>query len=111
MLILAFAVLLMVFHSINRRRLRVQYSLIWLGISAGMILVAAFPGIAMWLCTLTRIETPSNLIYLLGILTLLVIVFKQTEIISQHTEQIKRLTQEVSMEKHRAEEQGTHDET
>jgi len=111
MLILAFAVLLMVFHSINRRRLRVQYSLIWLGISAGMILVAAFPGIVVWLCTLTRIQTPSNLIYLLGILTLLVIVFKQTELISQHTEQIKRLTQELSMEKHRAEEQGKHDET
>lgn len=111
MLILALAVLLMVFHSINRRRLRVQFSLIWLGISAGMMLVAAFPGIAVWLCKLTRIQTPSNLIYLLGILTLLVIVFKQTEIISQHTEQIKGLTQELSLEKHRTEEQGANDET
>lgn len=107
MLLLALAVLVMVFRAINRRRLRVQFSLIWLAVAGGMLLVAAFPGIAVWLCTLTRIQTPSNLIYLLGILTLLVIVFKQTEIISQHTEQIKRLTQELSMAKHRLEAQET----
>lgn len=106
MLLVAVAVLVMVFRSINRRRLRVQFSLVWLAVAAGMVLVAAFPGIAFRLCGLTRIEEPSNLIYLLGILTLLVIVFKQTEIISQHTEQIKRLTQELSIGKLRLEEQS-----
>lgn len=109
MLAVALAVSVMVFRSINRRRLRVQFSLIWLIVAAGMVLVAAFPGIAFWLCGLMRIEKPSNLIYLLGILTLLVIVFRQTEIISQHTEQIQRLTQELSLEKYRLEEQSRGD--
>lgn len=109
MLLVALAVLFMVFRSINRRKLRVQFSLVWLAVAAGMVLIAAFPGIAFWLCGVMRIEKPSNLIYLLGILTLLVIVFKQTEIISQHTEQIKRLTQELSMEKHCLEEKRTHE--
>ena len=105
MIILALAIMFMVFRSINRGRLLVRFSLIWLTVSIGILLVAAFPGIAVWLSDLTRIQTPSNLIYLLGILTLLVIVFKQTEIISQHTEQIKRLTQEISLEKKRGEEE------
>ena len=104
MLALALAVLLMVFRSIRRGRLLVQFSLVWLAIAVGMMLVAAVPELTIWLCALIGIQTPSNLIYLLGILTLLVIAFRQTEIISRHTEQIKRLTQELSLVKKQLEE-------
>ncbi len=103
MIILALLVMMMVFRSINRGRLRVRFSLLWLLISVGLLVVAVFPGIAVWLCKITRIQTASNLIYLLGILTLLVIVFRQTEIISQNTEKINQLIEEISLAKKRLE--------
>lgn len=110
MLILAFAVMLIVFHAIIRRRLSVRFSLIWLAISVSMVLVAAFPKIADLLCSVTHIKTPSNLIYLLGILALLLLVFQQTEIISQQAEQIKKLVQYVSLEKYLTDEKSQKDE-
>lgn len=53
----------------------------------------------MWLCGITGIETPSNLIYLFGILILLLISFYQTALLSKQADRITRLTQVLSIEK------------
>lgn len=58
-----------------------------------------FPGIVVWLCGITGIETPSNLIYLFGILILLLISFYQTALLSKQADRITRLTQVLSIEK------------
>ena len=106
MVVLACIVMLVVFRSINKGKLMVRFSLLWIGIAIGMTLCAVFPGIVVWFCGVIGIETPSNLMYLLGILVLLVLVFKQSEILSQQTEQIKKLTQELSILKKQLPEQG-----
>ncbi len=104
MIVLAAAMIAVVFRAIRRGKLLVRFSLLWLAVSVGMLIVAAFPGIVIRLSRLVQIETPSNLVYLLGILLLLLIVLRQTELLSRHTEQIKRLTQELSLERMRAQE-------
>ncbi len=109
MIVLAVAVIVVVLRSIRQGHLLVRFSLMWLVVSAGILLVAAFPGVAIFISRLVQIKTPSNMVYLFGIILLLLIVFKQTEILSQHTEQIKRLTQELSLEKMRTQKEREND--
>ena len=71
----------------------------WGVIAAALLAVAFFPGIVVWLCGITGIETPSNLIYLFGILILLLISFYQTALLSKQADRITRLTQVLSIEK------------
>ena len=108
--VMALAILLLVVHNVNRRQISVNHSLIWLAASIGLLITAVFPKIVWYLCQLTGIETPSNLVYLLGLLFLFCVSFSQTRTISKQAEQIKTLTQIISMEKYIAEE-AQHNET
>ena len=102
--VMALAVLFLVVRTVNHRQISVNHSLIWLVASIGLLIIAVFPKIVWYLCQLTGIETPSNLIYLLGLLFLFCVSFSQTRTISKQAEQIKTLTQIISIEKYNAEE-------
>ena len=105
MLAIALVLFVVVLRSIRSRKLLVRFSLVWFMIAVGILLIAVFPCIPVWLCSVVQIETPSNLIYLLGILVLFMLALSQTRLLSQQTEQIKRLTQELSLERLRREEE------
>lgn len=105
MILLSLFLLFVVLHAIQRKRLCIQYSLIWILIAVSLLVIAIFPDIVFWLCGILDIEKPSNLIYLLGIVALLLIMFSQAIVISEQAESIKTLTQIVSMEKFFSEEQ------
>jgi len=110
MIVMAVLVGFIIIHNVNRKRLRIQYSFVWLLIALSLLAVAFFPGIVIWLCSIMSIETPVNLIYLLGIFALLLITFYQTLVISRQADRITRLTQIVSIEKFLAErEKEEHD--
>ena len=110
MIVMAVLVVFIIIHNVNRKRLRIQYSFVWLLIALSLLAVAFFPGIVIWLCSIMSIETPVNLIYLLGIFALLLITFYQTLVISRQADRITRLTQIVSIEKFLAErEKEEHD--
>lgn len=103
MIVLALLVMIIIFRSVNKKNMRMQYSFVWILISIALLLLAFFPGIADWLCSLTGIQTPSNLIYLLGILALLMLNFSQTSIVSKQADQIRKLTQVISLQQYNEE--------
>ena len=90
---------MIIVRTINKKKLRIQYSFPWMLIAAAMLLLAIFPQIAVFLCSVTGIQTPSNLIYLMGIVILLLISFYQTILISRQANRIVRLTQILSIVK------------
>ena len=108
MIVLAVGVMVIIFRSVNKKHMRMQYSLVWILISVALLLVAVFPVLAQWLCLLLGIETPSNLIFLLGILALLLLNFTQTGNISKQSEQIKTQTHALSLHQYAQEKEETH---
>lgn len=100
MILTALIVVFVIVRNVNRGRLRLQYSLVWLLVALGMLIAAFFPGIIFWLCELTGIRTATNLIFLLGIVALLLIAFNQTVKLSKQADRITRLTQMVSLDKY-----------
>lgn len=99
MIVLAVVFLLIVIKAVNRKKLWLQYSLVWIIISVLMLVVAIFPGIATWMASIMQIETTSNLIYLLAIFALLILTFSLTIIVSKQSQRIKNIVQMVSIEK------------
>lgn len=99
MIVIALLIVTIIVRSVNRKKLRIQYSFAWLIIAAALMVIALFPGVVVWLCGVTGIETPSNLIYLFGILILLLISFYQTVLLSKQADRITRLTQVLSIER------------
>lgn len=96
----AFAVLALavVGYTANRKVVQLKYALIWVLIAAGMIITAIFPELAFLVAALVGIETPSNLIFFLSIVSLLGICFSLTIIVSRQEHQIRRLIQLLSID-------------
>lgn len=103
MLVLAVIFLLIVIKAVNKKKLWLQYSLVWVVISVLMVIVAVFPGIANWMASIMQIETTSNLIYLLAIFALLILTFSLTVIVSKQSQRMKNIIQMVSIEKYLSE--------
>lgn len=97
---IAIAILFVVYiiHAVNKKKLRLQYSLIWIMISIGVIFIAFFPDILINFSELMRIETPTNLLYLIAILMNLVVSFHLTTVVSRQADKIQRIIQIASIE-------------
>ena len=100
LIILALVFVALVFNAVNKRKLWLQYSLIWLLVSVGLLVTAFFPKILDWLAHLMKIKVTSNLVYLIAIFVLVVITFYLTKIVSKQSEQIKTLIQVCSIERY-----------
>ena len=98
--LILFSVIFLVFvvRTLNKKKLLLQHSLVWIIISCSLILISVFPGIVIWLSDVVKIETPSNLVYLLGIIALLIVSFLHSIVISSQANKIKTLVQMISIE-------------
>lgn len=90
--------LIIVFRTVNKKKLWLQHSLIWIIISCSLILISIFPQIVIKLSNIVDIETPSNLVYLFGIIALIIISFLHSIVISSQATKIKKLVQMVSID-------------
>ena len=102
--LLALAFLVYVFRTVNKKRLQMRFSVIWIVLALGLMVIALFPGIVIGLTELAGMEVPANLLYLCAIFTLLVITFSHTVQLSAQAEQIKALTQQLALRDHLREE-------
>ncbi|CEN26688.1 DUF2304 domain-containing protein [Paraclostridium sordellii] len=98
LIIFSIIFLIVVFRAINKKKLWLQHSLVWIFISFSLILISIFPQIVVWLSDVVKIETPSNLVYLFGIIALLIVTFLHSIVISSQANKIKKLVQMVSIE-------------
>ncbi|CEO10863.1 Uncharacterized conserved protein [[Clostridium] sordellii] len=98
LIIFSIIFLIVVFRAINKKKLWLQHSLVWIFISFSLILISVFPQIVVWLSDVVKIETPSNLVYLFGIIALLIVSFLHSIVISSQANKIKKLVQMLSIE-------------
>lgn len=86
--------LFVILWMMKKQKLLVRYSIIWLFSAAVLALFAVFPYIVLVLRDLTKIVTPSNLIFMMAIAFLLLISLCLTSIVSGLSEKIKKLAQQ-----------------
>lgn len=103
MILFSFFFLLIIINMIRKNKLNLRYALVWLIAAVSMLLLTSFPKILTYLTHLIGFELESNMVLVLGIALLLCITLSLTKIVSKQSNQIQRLTQEISKLKSREE--------
>jgi hypothetical protein len=82
---------------VRRRRLREEYSWLWLLTSAAMVLLVVWFKLLVMLTHLVGAVTPINTLLLFAVLFLFAIAVHYSVIVSQLTSQVKNLAQELAL--------------
>lgn len=75
------------------KKFNLKYALVWLLTSAVLLVLAVFPGVAIFIAELVGIQTPVNAVFLFAILLAFIIILTLTAIVSHLNKRIWRLTQ------------------
>lgn len=94
-LLLALALLLLVFELLRRRHLREKYAAIWVAVAVGTMVLALFPSLLYRGASLLGIQTPSNLLFLVSLVVLLSISLQLSGEVGELEEQTRTLAEEV----------------
>lgn len=89
--------LAIIINMIRNRSLELRYSLAWIAVGGGILLLDFFPGLMEDLAGLMGIASPVNMLFFLGFCFSLVIIFVLTIAISRMSVRIKELAQELAL--------------
>jgi hypothetical protein len=91
------ATLLVILELVRRRKLREEYSWLWILTALGMVALSTWFGLIERLTRLTGAVTPTTTLFLFGLLFLLLISVHFSTVLSRITQQVRRLTQELAI--------------
>ena len=89
--------LVVIFEMLRRRRLREKYAIFWVAIAVFTLLIAAFPGLLVWLSGLAGVAIPTNLLFFLASMVLLLITMQLSHDLGRLEERARRLAEEVAL--------------
>ena len=86
-----------VIHLLKKKRLNLQYSILWLAVGVLLILLIIFPQIIVAFSNLLHFQSSMNALYIILIGFLVIICVALTSIVSKQNNHIKRLTQNAAL--------------
>ena len=104
-LIIFFLIILFcLIREVKNHRLELRYTLSWLLLDVALLVLAIFPGILKGVSRVLGIFNPMNMLFFCGFLFSLIVIYTLTAAVSEMSEQIKRLTQQLALLKEKSEE-------
>jgi hypothetical protein len=91
------ATLVFIVELVRRRRLKEEYSWLWITTGVGMVVLSAWYGLIERITHVIGAVTVTTTLFLFGLLFLLVISVHVTTVISKLTQQVRRLAQEIAI--------------
>ncbi len=89
-----------VIEMLRRGILREKFAALWLFVSAGLLLFAAFPGLLRALADLVGVAVPSNLLFLMAAVLLLLVSVQLSYEVSRLEARSRRLAEEIALLRH-----------
>jgi hypothetical protein len=96
-IVLSVILIFFILELVRRRRLREEYSLLWLLVGVVMLVVAIWSPALTMIAKLVGIYYPPSALFLLGLIFIVILLLHLTTVISTLTEHNKRLAQEVAL--------------
>lgn len=87
-----------VWQSIRKKRIDIRHALVWLIVAAVLLVMDIFPALLEGLSMLLGFELPVNMLFFLGFLLAIVIIFSLSAKVSKLSEQVKTLAQDVAIQ-------------
>lgn len=96
-IVIAVLALLMIFQLIRKKKMELKYALLWIVLSACILLLGCFPQLIALLAEFFGVQTPINMLFFIGFCFSLLIIFSLSTALSRNSEKIKRLSQEIGI--------------
>lgn len=93
----AAAILIVLFEMLRRHRLREKYAVIWFLIALGAVAVAIVPAILVALADLVGVEVPSNLLFFIASMLLLLLTLQHSHELGRLEEKTRTLAEELAI--------------
>jgi len=91
------AVAIFVFGLLRTRRIREKYAGIWIVLAGINIILAIFPGLALWTSDLVGVHSPVNLLFASAFIVLLVVCIHLSTELSRIEDQARTVAEEVAL--------------
>lgn len=103
--------LTLVFELLRRRKLREKYAIFWVVVALATISFAAFPRSLEWISARLGVQVPTNLLFFLASMVLMVISLQHSQELGRMEERTRSLAEELALVKMRLERSSEDDET
>lgn len=90
-------------NMVRKRKLELRYTLVWLVMGCGILILDCFPRLMDVLAELIGIASPVNMLFFLGFLFSLSVIFSLTTAVSKMSIQIREMSQELALYKKKME--------
>ncbi len=82
---------------LRRHQLREKYAILWLLVSLSVVVIAVFPGLLARAAQITGVQTPSNLLFFVAALVLLIVCVQLSWEVSRLEDETRALAEEVAI--------------
>ena len=87
---------------IRKRSLELKYALTWLILGAGLLVVVIVPGFLNTLSDALGIYNPMNMVFFLGFVFSIVVIFVLTMSISNNSNRVRKMAQKIALNEYRS---------
>lgn len=102
--LIAIVMVTIIFYLVRQRRLREEYALIWIACALSMLGVIWFFPVLVFITNIIGAVTPTTTLFLFGFVFLLLLTLKFSISLSRQKNQIKELSQKLTLLEARLEE-------
>ena len=95
--VLLILALVMIINLIRKRKLELKYALVWMLLIFGLALIVLIPGMLEALAKLLGIYNVMNLVFFVGFIFALLIIFSLTMSLSRNSERVRKIAQRVAL--------------
>lgn len=98
--------LVAIVNLIRKRSLELKYALTWLLLGIALFIVVMIPGLLQNLAVLLGIYSPMNMVFFLGFLFSLIVIFALTMSLSRNSIRVRKMAQKIALNEYRTENKG-----
>ena len=102
-IIISLSMLIITLELIRREKLKERYSLLWLATAISIFILSFWKGLLDAIAVFIGVKIPSNALFFVGTIFLILIIFYLTIIVSELSRRNERLAQEITLLKKRME--------
>lgn len=94
---LSLCLIFLILYLVRKNKLKEKYALLWLVSGSVIFILATFPCVLNWIASILGIRLPSNAVFFFGILFIILINLHFSLVISNLSEQTKKLSQKLTL--------------
>lgn len=90
--------LMAIVNMVRKRSLELKYVLVWIGCDVVLFVFTLFPNLMQELANILGIYSPVNMIFFMGFILSLIIIFTLTVALSRVTARVRKLAQMIALQ-------------